>query len=201
MGSWWLDLHSRRVVGFGMGARPRRPVLARACVVHGIAVRGGQVRWGGVPHRPGWGVHRVSCSPRRAGGPGSPSPLATPGRLWTTRWPRRSTPPWSSSCCGITTLTPGRRPAGRSPSGSTSTTSASPFHRRHAQPHRRRTRPRGRADPTATIGRVTRARSSEAEAAGAAAVPFAGPAGYGAALRTEVSLTRSAAPTTLTGRP
>jgi transposase InsO family protein len=34
---------------------------------------------------------------------------AAPGRRWTTRSPRRSTRPWSSSCCADGTSTPAKQ--------------------------------------------------------------------------------------------
>ena len=52
-----LDLHSRRAVGFALGAH-HDAALATAALQVAIAVRGGDVASGDLPLRPGRGVHR-----------------------------------------------------------------------------------------------------------------------------------------------
>jgi putative transposase len=116
-----LDMASRRVLGFALGAH-HDAQLAYSALVMAVAVRGGQVP--GVIMHTDRGSRNIprGWSGRPAPGWGSPSRWAGLGLRWTTRSSSPGTPRWSSSSARSSTSPPGQRPGPGSAPGSRTTT-------------------------------------------------------------------------------
>ena len=115
-----LDMGSRRIVGFALGAR-HDAALAYGALAMAVAVRGGAV--------PGVVFHTDQGSEYTAGSfraacerLGIAQSMGRPGRRWTTRSSSRGTRRWSSSCGRCAASPPGRPRRPRSRRGSRITT-------------------------------------------------------------------------------
>jgi putative transposase len=118
-----LDMGSRRIVGFALGAH-HDTALAYAALAMAVAVRGGAAAVAGVILHTDQGSESTPlvCSGPRVSASASTSRWAGPAPRWTTRSSKHGTRPWSSSSAASSTSPPRPTPAEPSRRGSTTTT-------------------------------------------------------------------------------
>ena len=116
------DLASRRLPGFAIGEH-HDAALAKAALCMAAAVRGGDIA-GVIFHSDKGGEYTGDVFAGACAALGVVQSMAGSARRWTTRRPKVSTRPSSSSCCRAGTLPARMPPAGRSPATSTAITTA-----------------------------------------------------------------------------
>jgi transposase InsO family protein len=118
------DIGSRRIVGFAMADHMRTELVGSALKM-AVAQRGGLVEGMTFHHDRGAQVNTCRASSASSvGATASPSRRGARARATTTRWPSRSGRPSNQTRARLTgcALPPESTPAGRSSSGSTTTT-------------------------------------------------------------------------------